>query len=541
MINNDSMPEAPHGGDVPELCSEQMNERSTILPQTDGLSLVAAVMRVSESAPERVALWFEGQSCSYADWVALIQTCQRSLLALGVQPGDRVACLAWGHPLQLAVLMALSDLGGIWVPLNFRLAQAEWQQVLADCTPCLLLTDEHWQAHAQALANQTAARLALLESLRSPPETGAESKGLGADSTDPHRPALLVYTSGTTGRPKGAVHTLANLCANAQAAMAGLGVGPGDRVLTLLPLFHVGGLCIQTLPALLSGATVVLHPRFDADAAWRDLVKHRITLTLMVPAVMKALIEHPAFAPTRLPDLKAIWAGSSVLPRDLVQAWHDRGIPVCNVYGATETGPFSLALGPQHARTHVGSCGWPALHVQARIDAPGPDGVGEVCLRGPAVVSQYWPQQPALDEQGWFHTGDLACMEADQSWRIVGRAKDMIISGGENIYPAEIEQVLARHPALAECAVVGLPDERWGEQVVAVVVFKAGQMATPQELLAPVKAALAKYKHPRQLWVHEGLPKTALGKVQKDELARQLSGPPVDKAAVLWADSPRSA
>jgi fatty-acyl-CoA synthase len=214
---------------------------------------------------------------------------------------------------------------------------------------------------------------------------------------------------------------------------------------------------------------------------------------------------------------------------------------VCNVYGATETGPFSLVLGPQHARTHVGSCGWPALGVQARLDSPGNDGVGEVCLRGAAVVRHYWPHQPALDAQGWFHTGDLACMDADQSWRIAGRAKDMIISGGENIYPVEIEQVLARHPALAECAVVGMPDERWGEKVVAVVVFKDGHQATAEELLSDVKRSLAKYKHPRQLWVRQGLPKTALGKVQKDELVRQLSAATDDKAATPWADSPRSA
>jgi fatty-acyl-CoA synthase len=518
-----------------------MTERSTILPQTDDSSLFAAVMRASQSAPQSLALWFEGQAWTYSEWVTLIRICKQRFLDWGVQSGDRVACLAWGHPVQLAALIALSELGGIWVPLNFRLAQAEWRQVMTDCTPCLLLTDEHWQAHAQLLAQQTAARLETLNDLKQPVATHSFSQGPNAVSTDPNRPALLVYTSGTTGRPKGAVHTLVNLCANARAAIAGLGIGPGDQVLTMLPLFHVGGLCIQTLPALLSGATVVLHPRFEADAAWRDLVKYRITLTLMVPAVMKALIEHPAFAKTRLPDLKAIWAGSSVLPNDLVQAWHDQGIPVCNVYGATETGPFSLTLGPQHARTHVGSCGWPAMNVQARLDAPDNDGVGEVCLRGPAVVHHYWPQQPALDAQGWFHTGDLARTDPDQSWRIVGRAKDMIISGGENIYPAEIEHVLARHPALAECAVVGLPDERWGEKVVAVVVFKDGHQATVEELLSNVKSSLAKYKHPRQLLVRQALPKTALGKVQKDELVRQLSAATVDKAATLWADSPRSA
>jgi fatty-acyl-CoA synthase len=164
-----------------------------------------------------------------------------------------------------------------------------------------------------------------------------------------------------------------------------------------------------------------------------------------------------------------------------------------------------------------------------------------MCLRGPAVVNHYWPQKPALDEQGWFHTGDLARMDPDQSWRIAGRAKDMIISGGENIYPAEIELVLAGHPALLDCAVVGLPDLRWGERVVAVVVFKPGQSATADELLAPVRASLAKYKQPRQLLVSKGLPKTALGKVQKDELVRQLSAASVDTVATLWADSTRSA
>ena len=519
----------------------QMTDRKTILPQTDDGSLVTAVMRASDAAPQQVVMWFEGQAWTHAQWVAMIQVCKQRFLAWGVQSGDRVACLAWGHPLQLAALLALSDLGGIWVPLNFRLAAAEWQQVLADCTPCLLLADEHWQSHAQVLAQHSATRLERLTDLSHVPASPTPMHEISAVSWNPHRPTLLVYTSGTTGRAKGAVHTVANLMANARAAMVAQGLGPGERVLTLLPLFHVGGLCIQTLPALLSGASVVLHSRFDADMAWRDLVRHRITSTLMVPAVMKSLIDHPAFGSTALPDLKAIWAGSSVLPNHLVQAWHDRGVPVCNVYGATETGPFSLALGAQHARSHVGSCGWPAQGVQARLHDPGPDGVGEVCLRGPAVVRHYWPQQPALDAQGWFHTGDLACIGADQSWRIVGRAKDMIISGGENIYPAEIEQVLARHPALAECAVVGLPDERWGEQVVAVLVFKEGQKATAQELLASLKASLAKYKHPRKLWELKELPKTALGKVQKDELVRQLSAASVDKAATLWADSPRSA
>ena len=508
-----------------------------ILPQPEALTLGEALRRVAASAPQRPALIFKNQVTTFDELCRQIQACVSCFTAWGVRPGDRVACLASGHPLQLAALIALSELGAIWVPLNFRLASAEWQQVLRDCSPCCLLADDEHLEPAQQLAQTQSIPLHRLPDLTATDSTLVSATVLPV--SNPHQPALLVYTSGTTGKPKGAVHTVANLLANARAALEAQRITPDDRVLTMLPLFHVGGLCIQTLPALLAGATVVLHPRFDANAAWHDLVQEHITLTLMVPAVMKAIIEHPAFQTTKLPNLRAIWAGSSVLPDALLQAWHDKGIPVCNVYGATETGPFSIALGPQHARSHLGACGWPALGVEARLDQPTADGVGEVCLRGAAIVQRYWPDQPSLDAQGWFHTGDLARIEADQSWRIVGRAKDMIISGGENIYPAEIEHILARHPAVHECAVVGLPDARWGEQVVAVVVLKSGMQADEADLLEKVKTELARYKHPRRLIIQTELPKTALGKVQKDVLIRQITAR-ADTAAAPSANSPRS-
>ena len=508
-----------------------------ILPQPDAPTLGAALRRVAASAPERPALIFKNQVTTFADLDRQIRACVTRFTVWGVRPGDRVAGLAFGHPLQLAALIALSEMGAIWVPLNFRLAPAEWQQVLHDCSPCCLLADDDHLEPARQLAQTQAIPLHPLNDLLHNDQTLVLEPD--APASDPHTPVLLVYTSGTTGKPKGAVHTVANLMANARAAIEAQRITPSDRVLTLLPLFHVGGLCIQTLPALLAGATVVLHPRFDANAFWHDLVQEHITLTLMVPAVMKAVIEHPAFQTTTLIHLRTIWAGSSVLPDALLQAWHDKGIPVCNVYGATETGPFSIALGPEHARSHMGSCGWPALGVEARLDQASPDGVGEVCLRGAAIVQRYWPDQPALDEHGWFHTGDLARIETDQSWRIVGRAKDMIISGGENIYPAEIEHILARHPAVQECAVVGLPDARWGEQVAAVVVFKPGMQADEADLLEKVKSELARYKHPRRLIIQTELPKTALGKVQKDVLIRQITAR-ADTAAAPSANSPRS-
>ncbi len=523
--------------------TSEMNFDPNILPQTGDRSLTVALGRAANRDPDHPAWRYQGQVITHGGFVSLIDTCRRRLASWGVRPGDRVAALALGHPLQVAALLALSDLGGIWVPLNFRLAPAEWQQILADCGARLLLADGELGPAASALAQQSGVALHRLSDLAAGDDPRDSDTRSAPIASDPDRPVLLVYTSGTTGRPKGAVHSVANLIANAHAAAQVQGLSPLDRVVTLLPLFHVGGLCIQTLPALLSGATVVLHPRFDPQATLHDIDAFDITTTVMVPAVMKAVIQHPLFASTRMAHLRALWAGSSVLPDDLVRAWLARGIPVCNVYGATETGPFSIALGPEQAHSHVGSCGWPAPGFEARLnalsDSPNADGVGEVCLRGPAIVSRYWPDRPALDAEGWFHTGDLGRIEADQSWRIVGRAKDMIISGGENIYPAEIENILSQHPAVAECAAVGLPDPRWGEQVVAVVVLRPGFQPSDDELLEPLRRSLAKYKHPRRLVRLDQLPKTALGKVQKDQVVQWLSGP-AQTAAAPWAGSTRS-
>jgi fatty-acyl-CoA synthase len=320
------------------------------------------------------------------------------------------------------------------------------------------------------------------------------------------------------------------LIANMAAALAVQGIKPSDLIATVLPLFHVGGLCIQTLPALCAGAAVLLHERFDAGALLASLAQERPTLTLQVPATMKALIEHPGWADADLPSLRAVWAGSSTLPGVLVAAFHARGVPVCNVYGATETGPFSIALPSTHAFSHVGSCGWPAPGVEARLapSRPGAE-VGELLLRAPNVVERYWPDQPARDAAGWFHSGDLACQAPDGSYTIVGRAKDLIISGGENIYPAEVENLLAGHPLVAECAVLGQPDAQWGEIVVAVVVLRPqaeGADAPPDwepTLREFLRTRIARYKQPRRWHALPALPKTALGKVQKQRLAQTLA------------------
>jgi fatty-acyl-CoA synthase len=455
------------------------------------------------------------------------QLAQRTALAAarlwhawGIRPGDRVAYLGFNQADQLTLLFALSQLGAVLVPLNFRLAPPEWDAVLADGTPRAVLHDEAWREAACALAQRRNIAVYPLEALAQAPVPDE-----APTHAAPQAPALLVYTSGTTGKPKGALHTQANLLSNMAMAREVQSLVPTDVVATVLPLFHVGGLCIQTLPALHAGATVLLHPRFDATATLACIARDRPTLTLLVPATMKALIEHPQWMHTDLSCLRAVWAGSSILPSPLVQAIHARGVPVCNVYGATETGPFSIALAPPQAHSHAGSCGWPAPGVQVRLHAA-QHGVGEVLLRAPNVVQRYWPDQPALDSEGWFHTGDLAAQAADGSYRIVGRAKDMIISGGENIYPAEIESLLAEHPAVAECAVLGLPDATWGEMVVAVVVWQPDAVPAEDALRDFLSGRLARYKLPRRIVALASLPKTALGKVQKPLLLQALRNDP---------------
>jgi fatty-acyl-CoA synthase len=484
-----------------------------VTPSSFGLAGVLA--RHAASRPEAAALHFDGLDFSYAALAGRVDRLAGQLWhGWGVRSGDRVAWLGANHPGQLLLLFALARIGAILLPLNFRLAPAEWDALMADCTPAHLVHDAAWAEAARELGVRH--RIAVH------PAQGLGEEGDGVDA--PSRgegslPVLLVYTSGTTSRAKAAVHTQANLLANMAIASQVQEMTPQDVVATMLPLFHVGGLCIQTLPAFHAGATVILHARFAADAALDCFEQQRPTLTLQVPATLKALIEHPRWPRADLSSLRAVWAGSSLLPAPLVEAFHARGLPVCNVYGATETGPFSIALPPAHAMTHVGACGWTAPGVDARLHDP-KDGIGELQIRGPNVVACYWPDQPVCDQEGWFLTGDLAARAADGSYTVAGRAKDLIISGGENIHPAQIEALLAEHPAVAECAAFGLADAEWGEVVAVAVVLKPGLAATEQELHAHLAARLARFKLPRRwLWL-DALPKTALGKVQRQALAK---------------------
>jgi len=493
-------------------------------------TLDALLATQAELWPQHTALRWDGEDPLWREihYAGLAQRAVALAERLPVERGLRVAFLGFNHPAQLVLLFALARRGAMLVPLNHRLAPAEWAAVINDAAPVLLVHDEAFAEPARALASAhgiTALALERLNALLSAPAPGLPPAPAGAAED----PVLLVYTSGTTGLPKGSVHTQANLLANMAIAAQVQELSERDTVLTVLPLFHVGGLCIQTLPALSRGATVLLHRRFDPGAVFDALEQERPSLTLQVPATLLALQQHPRWARTDLSCLRAIWAGSSLLPSELLRACHARGVPVCNVYGCTETGPFSIALGPAEAMDHVGSCGWPAPGVEVRLLGPDSDSVprgqvGEICVRGPNVAALYWPDLCALDSEGFFHTGDLARQDPDGSHVVVGRAKDMIISGGENIYPAEIEQVLAEHPWVAECAVVGRPDARWGEACVAVVVLRdtAPEQDWQSGIAAALQGRLARYKWPRHWHRVDALPRTALGKVVKPAIRAWL-------------------
>ena len=287
-----------------------------------------------------------------------------------------------------------------------------------------------------------------------------------------------------------------------------------DHVLTALPMFHVGGLNIQTLPALLAGATVTLHKRFDPGAWLADVARRRPTLSLLVPATMAAVISHPDWAKTDLSSLRLLNTGSMVVPETLIQAFHSRGIPVGQIYGATETAPIATALKAEDAMRKAGSAGKAVPHCEVKLVE------GEIWARGPAVMRGYWNAGEAsgLTDEGWFRSGDLGRMDEEGFLWVVGRSKDVIISGGENIHPAELENVLADCPAIAEAAVVGVPDAKWGEVACACLVVRAS--LDEAAVLKLFENRLARYKHPRRVVYLDALPKNAMGKVQKAELRK---------------------
>jgi fatty-acyl-CoA synthase len=337
---------------------------------------------------------------------------------------------------------------------------------------------------------------------------------------------LLVYTSGATGRPKGVLLSQEALFWNAVNSISAHDLTSADHVLTVLPMFHVGGLNIHTTPALHAGACVTLHRRFEAKHALRAIAEDRPTLFLAVPQVSLAMTGDPDWLSTDVSSLRLVAMGSSTIPQVAIRPWHERGIPVTQVYGLTESAPVAICLPPEDAFRKIDSCGKPAIHCQARIvDEAGGDLAanerGEIVLRGPNLFREYWNDAVATADAfaaGWFRTGDVGHRDDEGFFYVDDRMKDVVISGGENIYPAELENVLADCDAIIEAAVVGRADERWGEVAVAFVVARPGSVLTVDRVMRLFDGRLARFKHPREVVFLERLPRNAMGKVLKHEL-----------------------
>jgi fatty-acyl-CoA synthase len=486
------------------------------------MNLSRIVERWAEHFPSRAALHFQGADWTYALLWERIEEATRALAALGVAKGDRVAFLGYNSPDMLVLLFALARLGAMLVPLNWRLTLAEHRVVVAGCTPRLLFCEPEFGAQAGELG----VPCRVLDG------TWREESGRAALAGSDEDDVLIVHTSGTTGKPKGAVLTQSALLWNGFNAIHAHDLSQSDHVLSALPMFHVGGLNNQTLPALLAGARVTLHRRFDPGLWLADVAARKPTLSILVPATMQAVLAHPDWARTDLSSLRLIHSGSMVVPESLIRAFHARGVPVGQIYGSTETAPIATVLLREDALAMVGSAGKPAPHCEVKVaaDASGREAgageVGEIWVRGPNVMRGYWNDPQATREvfhEGWFKTGDLGRRDHNGFFWIAGRSKDVIISGGENIYPAELENVLADCEAIAESAVIGIEDAKWGEAACACVVLRPGVSLDEAGVLALFRERLARFKHPRRILFLQALPKNALGKVQKPEL-RKLVG-----------------
>ncbi|MBI3148137.1 MAG: AMP-binding protein [Betaproteobacteria bacterium] len=490
--------------------------------------------RHASERPEKIALVTPAGAVSYAEFHARVEALAQALVAAGVRPGDAVAQLSWNSESTLLIFFACARLAAIFMPLNWRLAPPEHRDMLADCTPRVCFVAGPFLDQSENLRRDFPRIVFVAEVPRATwldrdtfLARGA-NQPLAPPRAAPEAPLLICYTSGSTGKPKGVLLTQDALAWNAVNSADMHALCSQDVILTTLPLFHVGGLNIQTTPALAAGATVVLHPKFEVEATFDALEGQGITLTVLVPAQLDMMMASPRWRGADLSRLRAITTGSTIVPDRVTTGVQARGIPLLPVYGATETCPIAVYLKAADAGRRVGSTGRVAKHGELLVlsdsGAPLAAGqVGEISIRGPQVMQGYW-QAPETTKaalvEGWFRTGDLGFCDAEGFVTVVGRKKDMIISGGENIYPAEVENRLAEHPAIAEVSVVGRPDPRWGELVVAVIVPKPGHALILEDVHAFLEGRIARYKFPKEVLILPELPKSALGKVRKDELRR---------------------
>ena len=494
--------------------------------------------------PDKVALEFIDpplQTVTYAELDRLSLQTAAYLRHIGVQPGERVA-LQLTKSLEFILLhLATVRMGAISLPLNLAYPANEVEYFLRDSGARFLFAlNSAKQALEPAVSTLPDLQHCIFLDLAEPKQfQSILSQSQAGDpslwATDPDHTAVIIYTSGTTGHPKGAEITHANLTANLDALHTAWGWNPDDVLLHVLPIFHVHGLFVALHGALHAGATTLLMREFDAQKTLQNLVERQCTVFMAVPTIHQRLLDLPNAGQFDLSRFRLITSGSDRLPDAVFRGFQETfGYTLLERYGMTETG--MNCSNPLNGERRMGSVGLPLPGVEVRVADPEnghalPTGeVGEVQLRGASIFKGYW-QQPqktaeAFTSDGWFRTGDLGFQAADGYLTLCGRSKDLIISGGLNVYPPEVERVLAGHPSVAACAVIGCPDRNWGEQVTAVVVLNPASPISSSELIAYCRTHLAPYKTPKTIIFVEQLPRNAMGKIQKAELRKALCRAP---------------
>ena len=481
----------------------------------------------------RVAIVDEatGRSFTYADIDRRSESVAGWLRSHGVVRGDRVGALAHNGVEVIDLLFACGKLGAIFVPYNWRLAGPELDGFLAMTTPRFLFCSGELLASGRAAVERSSGEVKVVD-LGAPAAPSAVYEDiLTTRSAEPVREEpleaedtwVLLFTGGTTGLPK-AVKVSHRMAAWNVLTTTVHHTRHDDVTVVHTPMFHTGGLFVHALPVLALGGKVILLRRWDAGQVLALVARQRLTVFFAVPTQLQEMAASPAFRDTDFSSVRLLISGGAPLPLHLPRLYQEtHGIPLAQGFGMTEFGPNALMLSPEETEAHVGSIGKPNYFVDATVMAASgekaqPSEVGELCLRGGGLCSGYFGVPgTALAEDGWFHTGDLARVD-DGYFTIVGRLKDMFVSGGENVYPVEVEDALYLHESVGQCAVVGVPDDRWGEVGHAFVVLHTGSVASEQDLIAFMRTRLGGYKVPKRVSIVASLPLSAAGKILKTEL-----------------------
>ncbi len=469
--------------------------------------------------PDRVAItfWEDGSSITYKELEEKSGALSQLLLNENLKKGDRVSILGRNSLLHIYLFFACSKTGLIFTPINHRLSPKEIKEILEDAKPKIVLIEEGFE---EGVENYDIKRLMFKEVERYLTENRVTFESTEISLSTPH---TIFYTSGTTGKPKGAVLSNRMILWNSFNTIVSWGIGETDVTPVLTPLFHSGGFNVLLVPTLHAGGRVILTRSFDPDETLRMVEKERVTILFGVPTMFKMITESEMFYRTDLSCLRFCISGGAPCPEKIIKTFWERGIPFRQGYGLTEAGVNCFSITNEDARRKIGSAGKPIMHMRARIvDENGKDAdEGELILSGPNIMDGYWekPEETRkVLKDGWLYTGDIARVDGEGFFYIVGRKKEMFITGGENVYFAEVENVIIQHPKVEDVAVIPVPDEKWGEVGRAVVVCKKGQFITEKEIVEFCKGKLATYKIPKSVVFTDSIPRNPYGKIIRRKL-----------------------